>query len=102
MSFLQRLLGLRRQPRRGDPLPKANARTPEAAALQAAAHAARAQNLLWQEPILAEYRYAPEGNHWLIQSNWTARGYHIFITVDDATGNVSRVQSHGRTGPHSL
>lgn len=99
MRFLRRFLGLSRKPQLGDLLPKANATTIEEKALRAAAEAVRAKGLLWNEPILAEYRYSPEGNYWLIQTNWTGRGHSVFVTVDDRTGNVSRVQSRGRTGP---
>jgi hypothetical protein len=99
MSFLRRLLGVSRSPKLGDLLAKAHATTIEENALRTAADAAKAKGLLWNEPILAEYRYSPEGNYWLIQSNWTGRDHRVFVTVDDRTGNVSRVESHGRNGP---
>ena len=99
MSFLLRLLGLSRRPQLGDLLPKADGTTMEEEALRAAADAIRAKGLPWNEPILAEYRYSADGNYWLIQTNWTGRGHSVFVTVDDRTGSVSRVQSHGRTGP---
>jgi hypothetical protein len=99
MMFLRRLLGLSRSPKHGDLLTKTLARTIEEKALRTASDAAKSKGLLWTEPILAEYRYSPEGNYWLIQSNWTGRGHRVFVTIDDRTGDVSRVQSHGRTGP---
>lgn len=99
MSFIRRFLGRSRRPRLGDLLPKANATTMEEDAVRAAAGAVTAKGLIWNEPILVEYRYSAEGNYWLIQTNWTGRGHSVFVTVDDRTGNVSRVQSHGRTGP---
>jgi hypothetical protein len=98
MTFIRQVIRFLRKPQPGSTLQKSEAVTTEDCARRAAESAVRAKGLLWHEPISTEYRHSPDGNYWLIQTNWTGRDHRIIVTVDDATGTTSRVQSHGRKG----
>jgi len=98
MNLLRRLFALLHTSRHPDELSKSNASTSEEQALLLALRTVAAKGLAWREPVQAEYRTSADGNYWVIQTNCTGRDHRIFIAIDDATGKVVRVQSHGRVG----
>lgn len=94
MRFLRRLFGLKVAPRHGDPLPKQKAATQELMILEIAREYAAREGLRWIEPVHAAYLYSPDGPYWLVQTNFTGRGYTVFIAINDETRDV--------IGTHSL